>query len=117
MVAKKNRLKKEEDILLVLKKGVQVKDPYYRLYILEGRNSKVYGRIGVVLKNKDFKRSTQRNQCRRRIYAAFGKMLTEWRGYDVVVMPFFNFMEIPFQVLVSDLKKHNHAFKNRLKTH
>ncbi len=84
MLSKENRLRKEKDIVRVLKHGRRIYSPLLRFSVL--KTSAEFSRCAVVVSTKVAKRSTARNLLKRRIREIVRVSMLDFKySYDIVI--------------------------------
>ena len=103
MLAKKSRLKKNNDFDLVFKKGKSAYGKLLGVKIIN--NQKASNRFGIILGLKVSKKAVIRNLFKRRIRAIIrGEQGRFKNGYDVVVIVLPAISGAAYQDILSELK-------------
>ena len=111
MLAKINRLQKQQDVVFALRKGMELKGPLFR--IRAAKKSSSAPRIAVVIGAKESKGAVQRNRIRRRTREAARRIIGSFKNHDVVIFPSRNVAKAAFPNLVDELTRHAKNIQTR----
>ena len=103
MTKKENRLG-ESQIKRALQRGRELRGRFFKVKAYRVRDY-ASGRLAVVISKKTLNQATDRNLCRRRVKAAFGKELPQLAGWEIVVLPRNIAKDCPYNELEEDVKK------------
>jgi len=115
MIKKTNRLKKSHQIKNVFQRGRGFSGEFFRAKSFQRRGGAASADscLAVIIPKKVIKQAVSRNLARRRIQSAAYHLLTEIRGYDIVLLPNNRALTADFESLKKEVQKCLNSLEKR----